>query len=400
MASTSAPSRRATFTRRASWLAAPALIVGALLGPSAPHAVAVAPWPATSGTPIVVDGDRGDWEAADRFALMYRAAKPSKPVESYLSLRYDCGSGVLSVMVETVPGVELDRAGDQFVKIDGRKRAGSPDVGAFALSPDGRGWEASLPLATGSYDLDVHAQVLDGGSQTSAVAGRSIELSLACPTGQAETDGDRIPGPSPDPSASPAPTPEPQVQPTPESQAQPSPSTEPAPSASTPDPAGDAAPSLGAGPSPEASIKPEPSSEPAPSDGPLLRTDAAPIPSPDPSQPALDPSPEPAPPTEPIPVDPELAAEPDFGGDPDPHDEDLEIGICGCDIDPSPDPLGSQVLGIVFEPAPTPPPSDTAPADPGRSDDPPAVLGAVAALGLGIVILSLATSRRRRTRSA
>ncbi len=112
---------------------------------------------------------------------MYRAGDSDKKVESKLYLRYNCDNGMLYVMVATVDGVVLAANGDNFVKIDGDKKVGSPDIGNYTQSADNMGWEASFALAEGTYDLDVHTQVTDDGSQTSALAGRSAVLTIACP---------------------------------------------------------------------------------------------------------------------------------------------------------------------------------------------------------------------------
>lgn len=209
--------------RRAGWLSVTSLVVTAAFAPGvsagkpAPAALTIV-GPLSYGGGIVVDGDRSDWTALDRFADMYRAGKPDKQVESILYLRYDCDAGVLAVMVETVDGVALDPDGDQFVKVDGSKMAGSPDVGNFVASPDDLGWEGSFAIAEGAYELDVHAQVLDGGSQTSAVQDRNIPLDIECATEEPSQ------APSEEPSEEPSvePSQEPSVEPSQEPSVQPS----------------------------------------------------------------------------------------------------------------------------------------------------------------------------------
>lgn len=139
-----------------------------------------------------VDGEFGEWDlGGDFFADMYRAGNPGKPVESKLYLRYDCGSSTLYVLVLAEPGVRVAVIPDDaFVKINGSKLVGggSGDDGIppdFAwVDSDGTtalGWEASCYLDEGSFDFDVHTNVYDDGLQTSAVAGRSIELVIDCP---------------------------------------------------------------------------------------------------------------------------------------------------------------------------------------------------------------------------
>ncbi len=192
--------RRAGVTplRALAWATSATLAVMAALAPSSGSLVrAATSEPVYGATGIVVDGIRTDWQGTSPFASMYRAAKPDKPVESTLFLRYDCATGTLLAMVETVADVVLQPGGDDFVKVDGAKLAGSPDLGDYEQSADGLGWEASVPLAAGSYDLNVHAAVLDGGAQTSAVAGRSIPLTIVCRSS-------KVTAPSTDPSASPS----------------------------------------------------------------------------------------------------------------------------------------------------------------------------------------------------
>lgn len=188
--------------RTAGWLSVAALLATATFAPATvsaakpadPTPVTVAASSPAYGSGIVVDGNRAEWTAADRLADMYRAGRADKELEATLFARYDCVTSTLAVMVQTAPGVTLDLTGDQFVKVDGAKRIGSPSVGNFTFSPDGLGWEGSFSLAAGTYDLDVHAQVLHGGSQTAALDGRSLTLLIACAV------------PTPTPEVTPTPT--------------------------------------------------------------------------------------------------------------------------------------------------------------------------------------------------
>ncbi len=203
------PSRsRSRLARRLSWLVVLALTSAALVVPGASPVLAAAPNPVyETGAPgITVDGNLGEWAAADFFANMYRAGKADMKVESKLYLRYNCGNGILYVMVETEPDVDL-ADGDDFVKIDGAKKVGSPNIGNYTQNVDNEGWEASFALAAGSYDLDVHTQVEDGGSQTSALADRSALLTIACPA--ATPTPTPVVTPSPTPVVTPSPTPTP-----------------------------------------------------------------------------------------------------------------------------------------------------------------------------------------------
>jgi hypothetical protein len=145
-----------------------------------------------TGSGITVDGSFADWTEADFFADMYRAGDSSKEVESKLYLRYDCTAGILYVRVDPVDGVTIiETDGDNFVKFgnDDKKVDGSdapPDATQpnFAYAPNNGGWEASFAIAApvSITDLNVHAQVEDGGAQTSAVANRAIPMNITCTT--------------------------------------------------------------------------------------------------------------------------------------------------------------------------------------------------------------------------
>jgi uncharacterized repeat protein (TIGR01451 family) len=152
--------------------------------------------PGTTFDTASVDGNVGEWTDADFFADMYRAGDPTKQVESKLYLRYDCTTKVLYARVAVVGNVTIkaDLPSDSFIKlgnpiklVDGNSGDNdiAPDFAWVGLMNNGTiatGWEASTPLAEGSYsNLNIHAQVESGGSQTSAVAGRAIPLLLNCP---------------------------------------------------------------------------------------------------------------------------------------------------------------------------------------------------------------------------
>ena len=130
----STPRKRSRFARRLSWLAVASLTSAALFAPGAASVRAAAPNPTYEfGAPgITVDGIRTDWAAADFFAEMYRAGKDEKVVESNLYLRYNCTNEKLYVMVATVPGVVLADE-DDFVKINGAKQVGSPNIDSIVV---------------------------------------------------------------------------------------------------------------------------------------------------------------------------------------------------------------------------------------------------------------------------
>jgi hypothetical protein len=141
----------------------------------------------------VVDGNSGEWNLGeDLFANMYQAGKPDKPVLSKLYIRYACDTERLFVLVLTEPGWEIVPSDDDnFVKLGNSNKLvdgasgndGTPPD--FAYVADGGGWEASAPLASGSYsDLNVHAQVTEAvarnSGETSTVAGRAIPIDIVC----------------------------------------------------------------------------------------------------------------------------------------------------------------------------------------------------------------------------
>ncbi len=167
-----------------SFAAAAAMASSALATPPAPVAGSAN-----------VDGDAAEWTSADVFSEMLRAGGNGgqTEVESTLSLRYDCATTTLFAYVKASVGVtiqaDLPDHDDSFIKIGGVKYVDGTS-GDNDIAPDFRwvglsgatatGWEASAIVLPGSYSLNVHAQVNDGGSQTSAVPGRNIPLVLAC----------------------------------------------------------------------------------------------------------------------------------------------------------------------------------------------------------------------------
>ncbi|MBN2005123.1 MAG: hypothetical protein JXA21_17320, partial [Anaerolineae bacterium] len=183
-----------------------------------------------------VDGDPGEWDLEnDFYANMYRAGNPSKPIESKLYLRYDADTETLYVMVLAVPGVMLlVEPDDAFVKLGNTVKLVDGNSGDDGVPPDfawigldgdqALGWEASMPLAIGTYtNLNVHTQVFDDGeAQTSAVEGRAIGLEILCeptpgstPDPTVTPDPTLTPEPTPEPTVTPEPTPEPTVTPEP-----------------------------------------------------------------------------------------------------------------------------------------------------------------------------------------
>lgn len=177
------------------WLAGLLTVILLATSVSAPASAATPPQPTYASA--TVDGNPGEWNLADDFfANMYRAADPSKEVESKLYLRYACPTvagtpGILYALVLTEPGVTVNPTDDgQFIKLgntvmlvsqDDDNDGTPPDFAWITSGSDKIGWEASAPLDLGVHtNLNVHTQVWDGGSQTSAVDGRAIPLTLSC----------------------------------------------------------------------------------------------------------------------------------------------------------------------------------------------------------------------------
>jgi hypothetical protein len=142
-----------------------------------------------------VDGDVAEWDmTGDFFADMYRAANPDMVVQSKLYLRYECSTQTLYALVWALePFAIVSEGTDAFVKLGNSITLVNGNSGDDGTAPDFQwvglngdsalGWEASAIIAPGNYtNLNVHTNVWDEdhNSQTSAVAGRSIELDLNC----------------------------------------------------------------------------------------------------------------------------------------------------------------------------------------------------------------------------
>ncbi len=142
-----------------------------------------------------IDGDVAEWDmTGDFFADMYRAANPDMVVQSKLYLRYECSTQTLYALVWALePFAIVSEGTDAFVKLGNSITLVNGNSGDDGTAPDFQwvglngdsalGWEASAIIAPGNYtNLNVHTNVWDEdhNSQTSAVAGRSIELDLNC----------------------------------------------------------------------------------------------------------------------------------------------------------------------------------------------------------------------------
>ncbi|MET0771592.1 MAG: PT domain-containing protein [Candidatus Limnocylindrales bacterium] len=247
--------------------------------------------PATAAAPNVrevdpagidIDGSAGDWDESskDFLADMYQAGKPEKDVLSKLYARYECGSETMFVYVKTVSGWNIVPSdGDNYVKDNDAKKLVDGSSGTSGGPPDfayvgNTAWEASFHREPGDHDLNIHAQVTSTKSETSAVADRSLIVTIDCP----EPTPRPTERPTPEPTAEP--TPEPTAEPTPEPTAEPIvspvpsaepivspvPSAEPSQEPITPEPT--QAPVATPEPSPETSVSPAVSAAPSPIDTP------------------------------------------------------------------------------------------------------------------------------------
>jgi uncharacterized membrane protein len=149
-----------------------------------------------------LNGDPSEWDlnvGGDFFAYMYRAGMSSMPIESNASLRYDCNTGIMYVLVMTVPGVPvLVSPTDAWAAINsvsnkvytGNSGNGSTPPafvwvgqGYDGNSSHAQGYEAAFSIAPGNYTIIIHIAVDDGGKQTSATTGfpqTGVPLEIIC----------------------------------------------------------------------------------------------------------------------------------------------------------------------------------------------------------------------------
>jgi hypothetical protein len=138
-----------------------------------------------------VDGNSGEWNLPqDFYTLMYRAGDPTKPVESKAYLRYDCATHTMYVLVLIEPNsvgyidpnaqtawVAINAQNNKVVTENSGDDGIPPDFQWIGQAYDGdpqhvRGYEASFPIAPGSYNIIFHVDVIDSsGGQTSASPG-------------------------------------------------------------------------------------------------------------------------------------------------------------------------------------------------------------------------------------
>lgn len=196
---------------KAQLLCMSGLLVAALIvagSPKLAHATPPQPKYATA----VVDGNIAEWDTSmdantDFFGYMYRAGNPAKPIESKAYLRYDCTKHVMYVLVmgrdsvaivpitqgvppTAVNWIAINSQNNKVVNEYSGNDGIAPDWAWVGLGYDGdpthaRGYEASFPIAQGTYNIIYHAEVFDGGAMTSAgpgFPGTGPQLVISCPT--------------------------------------------------------------------------------------------------------------------------------------------------------------------------------------------------------------------------
>ncbi|WP_426574891.1 hypothetical protein [Aquihabitans sp. McL0605] len=150
----------------------------------------------TYGT-ATVDGSPGEWSGGDIFGSLYSNHPPYTALAT-ASLRYDCDAKVLYVYVAASDGVILQTLDpeEDYVRVGGGGKivdglsgndGTAPDFAFVGQTADGAtGWEASGPLAEGSYpaSLRIHAKVPDqssDGYQVLDLKPRYSDLTVTCP---------------------------------------------------------------------------------------------------------------------------------------------------------------------------------------------------------------------------
>ncbi len=142
--------------------------------------------PDTSLGHAEVDGEyEDDWNLeADFFANMYRAGRPTFPLESKLCLRYDCAEGTMYALVLVEPEVAgcidahdvtswiaIDRVNRKVVNQESGNDGTPPDFAWVGAGFDGDpahalGYEASFLIAPGTTHIIIaHLQVWDDGAE-------------------------------------------------------------------------------------------------------------------------------------------------------------------------------------------------------------------------------------------
>ena len=173
-------------------------LVGAALALTAavPASAGAAPQP-TYGS-AVVDGNASEWNAGDQWGTLRTDGPDYRDVAS-ASVRYDCGSGTLFVLVQALPGFTLQTLDpeEDYVRIGQDPKLVSGLSGNDGVAPDfayvspggdtAAGFEASAKLDPGTYpaSLRIHAKFPDDSADTYETADllpRYADLVIECAT--------------------------------------------------------------------------------------------------------------------------------------------------------------------------------------------------------------------------
>ncbi|MGD8397849.1 MAG: hypothetical protein PVG11_03250 [Anaerolineae bacterium] len=138
-----------------------------------------------------VNGSDAEWNlASDFFADVYRASRIGNKVQSKLYLRYDCGEGMLYVLVLSAgewPYLTTEAQGEPWVALG--SEGDKVDFDRFAWVEQGydgdeahaRGFEARFALAEGDYRMWAATNIFDDGElQMSGTDRNGIGLTLGC----------------------------------------------------------------------------------------------------------------------------------------------------------------------------------------------------------------------------
>jgi hypothetical protein len=199
--------RHALSTRGAVAIVAGVLLLTAVFVPAS---LAAAPVPSDGS--VTVDGATGDWSlGADLFSDMNDGVD-GHPVRAKFYARYDCDAEALYglVLVQGDEKARQDRPDEAYITIDGSGKLTDPSDGNNGTPPDfawvngdgtlADGWEASGPLAPGSYSIRAHVLVADDsadGYTPMDLIGRNAPLEIDCGGEVAPTQGTRTPTPKP-----------------------------------------------------------------------------------------------------------------------------------------------------------------------------------------------------------
>lgn len=171
--------------------------------------LAAAPTPAAGSA--TVDGNTGDWSLGADFFGDMNDGVDGHPVRAKFYAKYDCDAEVLYglVLVQGDEQARQDRPDEAYITIDGSGKLTDPSDGNDGTPPDfawvngdgtlADGWEASGPLAPGSYTIRAHVLVADDsadGYTPMDLIGRNDPLVIEC-AGAAPTQGTRTPTPKP-----------------------------------------------------------------------------------------------------------------------------------------------------------------------------------------------------------